>query len=146
MDNKNAVTEATKVITDAEARTCTFTKTYKVHGHNKTGTFTFKYPSLMDRVQIGVARAKLLDGASEQSLDTMTSDLTFMMAYLGKLCIKQPKWFNINMIDEFAVLSDLYNEVSKWVSNFRQEMDASEDAGHSDTANDEADMDGYEVV
>lgn len=137
--------EATKIITNKEERTCTFTKTYKVHGHNKTGTFVFKYPSLMDRTQIGIARAKMLDGASEQSLDRVTSDLTYMISYLGVLVIKQPKWFNLSMIDEYSVISDLFNEVRKWTDSFRLEMERSEDAGYSDTTDNEDDMGSNEA-
>ena len=138
--------KATQIVTDKEARTCTFTKTYKVHGRNKTGTFTFKYPSLVDRMQIGVSRAKMLDGVSEKSLDRVTSDLTYMIAYIGKLCIKQPKWFNLNTLEEYEIISDLFEEASNWVSTFRQELEAGEDAGYSDTANDEDDMDSDEAV
>ena len=89
-ESSEKVRKVTQIITDAEARTCTFTKKYKIRGKNKTGTFTFKYPSLFDRTQIGVARAKMLDGAQEQSLDKVTSDLTYIIAYLGKLCKHNP--------------------------------------------------------
>ena len=141
-----SVRKATQIITDSEARTCTFTKTYRVHGKNKTGTFTFKYPSLVDRMQIGVARAKLIDGASEQSLDRLTSDLSYMIAYIGKLCIKQPQWFNLNVIEEYDVINDLFTEVTNWVTNFRRNLETSEDAGYSDSTNDEDDVDSDEAV
>ena len=143
---REEVKKATQIITDREARTCTFTKNYKIHGKNKTGTFTFKYPSLVDRMQIGVARAKLIDGASEQSLDRVTSDLTYMIAYIGKLCVKQPSWFNLNALEEFDVIQDLFKEVSDWVVSFRQDLEAGEDAGHSNSANDEDAMDSDETV
>lgn len=149
MSNENRqelVKKATQVITDAEARTCTFTKTYKIRGKNKTGTFVFKYPSLLDRTQIGVARAKMLDGAQEQSLDKMTSDLLYIIAYLGKLCIKNPNWFNLNLIEEYDVLFDLFNEVSKWVDDFRLSMERGTDDGDSDSTEHENDMDSNETV
>lgn len=141
-----AVKKATQIITDKEARTCTFTKNYRVHGKNKTGTFVFKYPSLMDRTQIGIARAKMLDGASEKSLDQVTSDLSYMIAYIGHLCIKQPAWFNLGIIEEYEIIEDLFTEVTKWVRSFRRELETSEDAGHSDSANDEDAMEGDEAV
>ena len=140
------VKKVTQIITDAEARTCTFTKKYKIRGKNKTGTFSFKYPSLFDRTQIGVARAKMLDGAQEQSLDKVTSDLTYIIAYLGKLCIKHPSWFNLNLIEEYDVLTDLFEEVSKWVTDFRLSMERSEDDGDSHSAESEDDMDSDETV
>lgn len=139
VNSEERIKKATQLITDADARTCTFTKTYKVHGHNKTGTFTFRYPSIMDKVQIGVARAKMLDGAPEQSIDTYTSNFSYMICYIGKLCIKQPSWFNVNMIDETDVITDLFTEVTKWVDNFRYEMesgryDSDSNSGHSENA------------
>lgn len=141
-----SVKTATRVITDAEERTCTFTKTFKVNGHNKTGTFKFRYPSVIDRAQIGIARAKMLDGASEQSLDRITSDLTYMIAFIGKLCIKQPKWFNLSIIDDYDILRNIFDEVTQWVKDFRQQMATSEDDGDSNAANDEEDLDGDEAV
>lgn len=121
---ENLIKKATNIITDAEARTCTFTKTYKVHGHNKTGTFTFKYPSVMDKVQIGAARAKLLDGAPESSIDAYTSNISYMVCYIGKLCIKQPKWFNVSLIEETEIVEDLFMEVTNWVNTFRQDLES----------------------
>lgn len=138
--------KATQIITDAEARTCTFTKTYKVHGKNKTGTFTFRYPSIMDKVQIGVARAKMLDGAAEQSVDNYTSNFSYMICYIGKLCIKQPGWFNLNVIDENDIIQDLFKEVTQWVDNFRRDMESGEDNRDSTAGHSEAAVDGSETV
>ena len=145
-ESSEKVRKVTQIITDAEARTCTFTKKYKIRGKNKTGTFTFKYPSLFDRTQIGVARAKMLDGAQEQSLDKVTSDLTYIIAYLGKLCIKHPSWFNLNLIEEYEVLTDLFEEVSKWVTDFRLSMEKSENDGNSNSTEYEDDMDSNEAI
>lgn len=145
MSKEEKMRKATTLISDKEARTCTFTKTYKIHGRNKTGTFVFKYPSLFDRAQIGVARAKMLDGAKEESLDVVTSDLLYMIAYIGKLCIKQPKWFNLNTLDEIEVIEDIFKEVSNWVMRFRQELESSEDGRDSESADDEDDMEGDEA-
>lgn len=145
-NQQNSMRNATNLIVDAESRTVTFTKTFNFNGLNKTGTFVAKYPTVTDRIAIGSMRAKMLGGAPSQSVDTYTDDLAFMVAYLKVLFIKTPKWFDITKLEDDAILSDLFQEVSKWVNDFRQSNITGENGGFSTTTNDEEDMDSDETV
>ena len=138
--------KAINLIINADERTVTFTKTYNVMGNNKTGTFSFRYPSVMDRVKWGTARARMLDGAPEASLDRITSDLTFMIAYLNTLMEKSPKWFNWETLEEDYIIRDLFTEVTNWVKSFRQSLErtGNTNEGYSNPASNEEDMDGDE--
>lgn len=140
------VREAISVMTNSEERTGTFTHKFKVRGRNKTGTFVFKYPSVMDRAKIGVTRAKMMDGVNENSLDQLSSDIIFTTAFINVLCIKHPNWFVMDDIDDPDILFDIYKGVSNWIGDFRQKMEANEDDGHSDTARNETYMEGNEVI
>lgn len=137
--------KATQLLTDAEARTVTFTKTYKVHGHNKSGTFTFRYPSVMDKVRIGTERAKMLDGANEASIDAYTSNVSYMICYLDKTCVKKPGWFNLYTLEETEIVEDLFGEVTRWVEGFRKDIESGKYNGASFTGDDEDDMGGGEA-
>lgn len=139
---------ATNVVTNAEERTCTFTKTYRILGNNKSGTFTFKYPSVFDRIKWGSTRAKMLDGAPEQSVDRVTSDLTFMIAYLNTLMVKGPSWFNWETLEDDYIIKDLFTEVTQWVKNFRQSLEGTGNTneGNSNTTSNAQNMDGNENI
>lgn len=104
---------------DAEARTMTFEATLNVYGHKKTGKFTFKYPSVTERIRVGTLRAQMLDGVEEKSLDNLTSDLTYIVAFLQVTAIKVPDWFNFVEIDDVIGIRKIFNEVQIWVNNFR---------------------------
>ncbi len=88
----------------------------------KKGTFVAKIPGIMQRAKIGVQRAKLLDGASSESLDAGTDNLIFIISYLDGLLIERPSWFNWDDIEDLAELRVLYDEVSEWERNFRSEI------------------------
>lgn len=145
-NQQSALKTATNLITDAEARTVTFTKTCNIGRFNKTGTFVAKFPTITDRIAIGSMRAKMLGGAASQSVDNYTDNLAFMVAYLKVLLIKTPKWFDLTKLEDDETLSELFQEVSNWVNTFRQSNIAGEDGGLGSTADDEENMDGDEAV
>lgn len=104
---------------DPEERTMSFNATLSVYGVEKTGRFTFKYPSITERIRIGTLRAQMLDGAEEKSLDSLTSDLTYIVAFLRITAVKVPDWFDFSDIDDVIGIRRIFNEVQVWVTNFR---------------------------
>lgn len=121
-------------IIDNESKTCTFEKTISIGGQKKTGTFTAKYISVSGRLRIGTIRAKLLDGAPSQSVDTLTDDIAYMIAYLTVALVKVPTWWNYDEIDEVSELRDLYMEVYNFVQCFRRKNESNTNAGNSSIA------------
>lgn len=121
-------------IVDRESKTYSFEKTLSVDGVERTGTFTAKYMGIGARLRLGSVRAKLLDGAPNQSVDTTTDNIAYMIAYLTVTLIKSPSWFNFDGLDEYLELRDLYTEVYQFMSNFREQNAQSSDDGSSQVA------------
>lgn len=135
MDNNKMA----EMIVNTEERTCTLTKNYRVGGEVHSGSvFVAKYPSIIDRITIGSIRAKLLDGAPQESIDNMTDDFAYMIAFLQVTLTKAPKWFSLETIEEIDVLRDLFYSVVNWVNSFRGEIEGIKDEGNSSTTSNEA--------
>lgn len=118
-------------IVDNEAKTYTFESTVSVGNEKKTGTFTAKYLGVAARLRIGTIRAKLLDGAPAQSIDTLTDDIAYMIAYLEVSLIKTPTWWDFDKLDNISDLQDMYKEVYKFVESFRVKNGTSSNVGDS---------------
>ena len=121
-------------IIDNESKTYTFEKTISVGGQKKTGTFKAKYLGVAGRLRIGTIRAKLLDGAPAQSVDTLTDDIAYMIAYLTVALIKAPAWWSYDELDEVSDLRDMYMEVYNFTQSFRAQNELNSNAGNSAAA------------
>lgn len=125
-------------IIDNESKTYTFEQTVSVGNERKTGTFTAKYMGVAARLRIGTIRAKLLDGAPAQSIDTLTDDIAYMIAYLQVALIKTPNWWSYDMLDDIADLKNVYMEVYKFVQSFRAANESNTNVGSgTDTTSEE---------
>ena len=127
-------------ILDPEARTYTFQKEISVAGVRREGTFTVKYMGVAARLRVGTLRAKLLDGAPSASVDGLTDDIAFMMAYLNTAIVKAPKWWNFDELDDIEDLKAMYQEVYDFVQHFRVHNESSTNAGASTDAIGEEDV------
>ena len=122
-------------IIDNESKTYTFEAEVTVNGKKEKGSFTAKYMGVAARLRMGTIRAKLLDGAPAQSIDTLTDDIAYMIAYLQVALVKSPKWWNYSTLEELTDLKKVYMEVYKFNQSFRGQNGANTDAGDStDTA------------
>lgn len=131
---------------DPEERTMSFNATLSVYGVEKTGKFTFKYPSITERIRIGTLRAQMLDGAEEKSLDSLTSDLTYIVAFLRITAVKVPDWFDFSDIDDVIGIRRIFNEVQVWVTNFRLTGGKCQRPGDSEATSDEETVGSDEAV
>lgn len=122
-------------IIDNDSKTYSFEASAMVAGEKKTGSFTAKYMGVSARLRLGTIRAKLLDGAPQQSVDSLTDDIAYMIAYLTVALVKAPKWWNYDQIDDVVDLRNIYMEVFKFMQSFRGQNDGSADAGNSTTSN-----------
>lgn len=124
-------------VMDRESKTYSFEKTVSMGGEEKTGAFTAKYMGIGARLRMGTIRAKLLDGAPNQSVDAMTDDVAYMIAYLTVAFIKTPKWFNYDELDEYDDLRELYDEVYNFQNAFRGKNEKGNNAISSETTTSE---------
>lgn len=83
------------------------------------GDFTFKVPSLLEKMRVGIVKAGLLKGMSESSLDIMTQNIAHMTATLTVVCPEYPKWFNLDEIEDYIVLETVYDTYLDWENSFR---------------------------
>ena len=119
-------------VVDKESKTYSFEKTVTMEGGiKKTGAFTAKYPGIGARLRMGALRAKLLEGAPNQSIDGGTDDIAYMIAYLTVALTKTPQWFNPMSIDDYDDLRELYMEVYNFVVAFREANEQGANAGSS---------------
>lgn len=119
-------------IIDNETKTYTFEKTLSINGgEKKSGRFVAKYMGVTARLKIGTLRAKLLDGAPAESLDNLTDDIAYMMAFLTVALVEKPSWFSFDVLDDFIELRDMFTEVDMFIASFRQNHGTNSNAGDS---------------
>lgn len=138
--------KATGALLDASQRELKFTQKVNVNGFNKTGTFVAGIPTIAQRIQIGVIRARMLGGVASQSIDNFTDDLAFMTAYLQVVIKKHPSWWVIEEMDDVVALREMFTQVTNWVNSFQRKDTKHTDATDSSTTTDEEDMEGNEDV
>ena len=131
-------------IIDQNSKTYSFNRTMTLGGKKQTGTFVAKYLGITARLRLGVIRAKLLDGAPNQSVDTLTDDLAYMIAYLNVALIKFPPWGNYDNLDSIEELRDLYLEVYNFMTKFREQNETSTNVGSSTTPAVETNMESMQ--
>jgi hypothetical protein len=110
------------------------------------GHFKVKHPSLLDQMEIGVRRAKYLNGASIESLDTVTDNISYITATLSVVVKEAPTWFNIATLDSYEVLWEIYTKYKAWNDTFRRTNATSTDAGGSKASTDERPVENNEDV
>lgn len=122
-------------IVDNDSKTYTFEAEALVDGKREKGTFVAKYMGVAARLRIGTIRAKLLDGAPAASVDVLTDDIAYIIAYLQVALIKTPKWWNYDELEDFEDLKNIYQEVFNFIQNFRaQNEQNTHDRYSSDTS------------
>lgn len=121
-------------IVDSESKTYTFEKEVSVEGEKKKGTFTVKYMGVAARLRLGTIRARLLEGVPSQSVDPLTDDIAYMIAYLTVSLVKAPNWWDYDKIDDVSDLREVYMEAYKFMRSFRGQNEQSANAGDSSTS------------
>lgn len=93
---------------------------------NYVGTFKFHHPSLMERMNIGVVKAQMIQGL-EGRVDVLTDNIAHMSATLENVLDEFPEWFQMDQVLEYEVLERVYEEYIQWYNSFRKP------SGKSDT-------------
>ena len=112
-------------------KTYTFEAEITVDNKVRKGQFVAKFMTVTGRLRLGTIRAKLLDGAPAQSIDALTDDIAYMIAYLQVSLIKTPEWFNWDGIDNEQDLRKMFMEVVEFNNRFRNQDEQASDAGDS---------------
>ena len=92
----------------------TFTETV-----DDIGQFSFKYPNLMDELEIDATCAKLLSGNENPSIHA--NNIAYMMASLKVATEKAPEGWNLEDIYKYGELEAVYNAYASQVFSFRGE-------------------------
>lgn len=93
------------------------------------GKFKFHHPSLVDRMNIGVLKAQMLQGLPV--VDVMTDNIAHMSSTLTFVLDEFPEWFKINEIYDYELLEKVYDEYTGWVNSFRKPVKSTENEGNS---------------
>lgn len=134
---QQAIVSALDGIIDDDARQYTFKMDVLFDGKMRNATFTARYMGVADRLRVGTMRAKLLDGAPADSVDTVTDDIAYMISYLDVSLVKRPSWWDFNHIDDINDLRKLYQKVYDFVERFRVHSRGSADDGAGSAADSE---------
>lgn len=121
-------------VIDQESKTYTFSAEVNIQGIKKKGTFKAKYLGVAARLRLGTIRAKLLDGAPAQSLDSLTDDIAYMIAYLTVALVETPSWWIYEELEEIEDLRKIYLEVYEFCKSFRTKDAKNSNAGDSTTS------------
>jgi len=98
-----------------------------------TGTFKVRRPSQLDRMQMGILKATLLNGNT--NVDVLTENIATIVSTLEIVLLDRPEWFDIDNPDlEYEILEAVYVEYLKWDASFRRRADDSEHRGNSEDA------------
>ena len=135
--NEELTQEILSGVIDEDAKTYTFMKEVVIGGQRKKGTFKTRYMGIGARLRVGTLRAKLLEGAPTESLDTLTDDIAYMIAYLTVNLIETPQWWNYDLLDDVEDLTAIFQEVYDFNRIFRESHGATGYAGRGAESNGE---------
>jgi hypothetical protein len=94
------------------------------------GSFTFKYPTLVDELKSDSLAAKLLDGNPNPSL--VANNIATMMSALEVAIVEAPEGFGLEELYTYDELKSVYDAYVEQVLAFRGDTaDKEEGAGES---------------
>lgn len=93
------------------------------------GTFVFHLPTLKDQLRIGIMKTRdLCQGVNPEALDSMTDNISHMVATLAVCCDSYPtdgegnsRPFDFLSLDDFEALLKIYKPFDTWRLRFRDE-------------------------
>lgn len=120
----------------ASERKHEFTIEGKVQGTDVKGQFKCKYPSVLDEIQIEVQSSNLIREANPSTLSNATYDVSYMIAYNNVLLEEKPQWYDLDILDNYQIIIEVYNEIKNFVDNFRKGNEQSTDSASSNESRD----------
>ena len=88
-------------------------------GYRWTGPFTCDVLTIAQRPQVGLTRARLLNGVSPHLLDPETLDILEMRAHLAVALVKAPDWMKkLGDWRDINLLGAIYKEVASHERRF----------------------------
>ena len=115
-NNAQQIEQATASVLSLHQRRTTIV----VDMNGYSGEFVLKYPSLKDKMDIGILRSKLTGGVPTQQLDVVTDNIAYMAATLIIVTVSAPDWFDIEIMEDYNVLDYIFTEYTKWTNSFRR--------------------------
>ena len=114
----------------------------KVFGKDVEGDFICKFPSVLDSLKIQVQASKYVEGVDTADLFETTLIQALELATIDVLLIKKPEWYDPSAIDDYEVISKIYNEIQEYTRTFREQLHKGADSGDSTESTDTEVMEG----
>lgn len=100
---------------------------YEDNGVQLLGKVVVHYPSLSEKLYMGVLKSQLLQGLI---VDTMTDNIAHISSTLEVVVDYKPDWFNIDNPElPYEVLEGVFIEYLEWVDSFRLDVKKDTNAG-----------------
>lgn len=102
----------------------TFSVDIKTPRRRYEGTFTVKKLSVREIAQMGVRRVQMNGGLHYdpsnpgKGLDPMTDEFNAIFAHLDLAIVESPDWWDLDELNDFAVVSAVYQEVIDFEGRF----------------------------
>ena len=82
------------------------------------GKFTVRYPSQLERMQIGVTKSSLLGGNLD--VDVVTDNIAHIISTLDVMLEEKPVWFDVSNSElAYDIMESVFMEYQNWVNSFR---------------------------
>lgn len=96
-------------------------------GTKYVGTLTFKRPSILETIRMGVNKAQLLKremGDDVVPLELLNPEISYFAMVVGSLkvaILKSPEWLlDPEKVVDFDLLIHVYNRYDSWLDSFRK--------------------------
>jgi len=95
------------------------------------GTFTFKFPTLVDDLAADATASRLLAGNDSPTI--AASNIATMMGTLSTAIVVKPESFDLENIYSYDELEAVYNVFNEMVSSFRLKSAVTKQPGDQET-------------
>lgn len=89
----------------------------------RRGIFVFRRPTLKTRLAIGAMEATLLAGAPRASAALDTLNIARLLSTFQHVLVESPPWFDLDTVDDYGLLEELYEKYVEVVQPFRSRSD-----------------------
>lgn len=98
---------------------------------DEIGTFTFKFPTLINDLEADAAASKLLAGNDTPTV--VAGNIATMMGTLSAVIVEKPDSFDLKNIYSYEELEAVYNVFTEKVSSFRNQAAVTKQPGDKKT-------------
>lgn len=132
------------LLLDLNTRKNTFELNAKIQNEEVVGTFVSHYPSVMDRIKIETKLARILEGVDLSNMQIDAYYAARAVCYLDVVLESKPLWFDVNKLESYDYILEVYNKCIEFENSFRQEDEGNKSEDGSIGSSDEKPMESGE--